>query len=454
MYAGCSAGNNYEHMLQPDVVGPGYALNTALAPLAGRQMDALAPDSEYRLKLDLDYDSVRDDVSIVSGMKIPWDTGSGVPSAGRVPEFHGGPSVTPVTSGMRAMSRSSRPGGPTSDQILAQVVATEEQLELGRGALVFRVQPISYYSASTTDSQSRLSWRQQDGELSAVEAVFSPRQAYESLVLDASNPDALQAQLLMLHGRRSVLDLVSDSAQRLMQQVGRSDRHRLEQHYDHIRTLEANLQELESSVGECTAFRHPGDDPAFGEVNTEGVETETNKWSNEELRARLFTEIIRMAFACDLSRVVSFQLTFLKCYMNMYPISGQMIDMHGCTHNGAAVAADAIGWVVSQFSRLTARLRETIDFDGQSVLDNSALVLALEGGVGEDPETQLSSNAHSTENMSMLIAGRAGGLRAGSHIPLANEPHPARVVLSAMQACGYASDEFGEVSGSLPELFG
>jgi hypothetical protein len=27
-------------------------------------------------------------------------------------------------------------------------------------------------------------------------------------------------------------------------------------------------------------------------------------------------------------------------------------------------------------------------------------------------------------------------------------------VLSVMQACGYASDEFGEVSGSLPELFG
>jgi hypothetical protein len=239
-----------------------------------------------------------------------------------------------------------------------------------------------------------------------------------------------------------------------MQRVGASDRIRLEQHYDEIRTLERKLEELEASAGNCSAFPHPGDDPPFGAIDTEGVETETNKWSNEELRARIFTDIVTMAFACDLSRVVSLQLTFLKCYMNMYPVSGQLYDMHGGTHNGAPLAADAIGWGVSHFARLVARLRETTDFDGQSVLDNSALVLIFEGGVGQDPESMLESNAHSSENMGILVAGGAGGLKRGVHIHRGNATHPAQVVLSAMNACGYPSEVLGEVEGGLPELFG
>jgi hypothetical protein len=453
LYLGCSTGNNYTQMVQPPTLGAGYELNSALAPLAGQQLQAVLPGSGYRLNMDLDYDSVHDDVTIVSGLKIPW--GSDVPPGGRVAEFHGGPSVTPVTSGMRSLSRTARPGGPTCDQILASSIATEQQQALGRGALVFRVQPISYYSASTTDSQGRLSWRDDgDGGVTPVEAVFSPRQAYESLVIDLSDPEALQAQLLLLHKRRSVLDLVGESAQRIMQRVGASDRVRLEQHYDEIRTLERKLEELEASAGDCAAFPHPGEDPPFGTIDTEGVETETNKWSNEELRAHIFTDIVTMAFACDLSRVVSLQLTFLKCYMNMYPVSGQLADMHNGTHNGEALAADAIGWGVSHFARLVARLRATTDYDGQSVLDNSALVLIFEGGVGEDPETMLESNAHSSENMGILVAGRAGGLKSGVHIHRSNATHPAQVVLSAMKACGHSSDALGEVEGDVPELFG
>jgi hypothetical protein len=452
-YCGCSVGNNNVELVKPPTVGPGYGINGARAPLAGRQLDAVGRPDEYRLNVDLDFDSVLEDVSIVSGLKIPWDTGNGVPPGGRVVEFHYGPSVTPVTSGMRSLSRTSRPGGPTSDQLVAKATASDEQKSLGREALVYRVQPISYYSSNTNDSGGRISFRNgADGMLEVVESVFSPRQAYESLVLDVGDPEAAKAALLMMRGRRSVLDLVSDSAKRLVAKVGRSDQVRLERHYDELRTLESKLASLEASAGLCTAMDHPGDDPPFGELVTEGntgEETETNKWSNEELRGRIFTDILTMAFACDLSRVGVLQLTHLKCHMNMYPVSGQLYDMHNGTHNGVGLAHDAIGWGVSHFARLVARLRDTPDFDGASLLDSSALVMGFEGGVGADPESNLASNAHSTENMCMLMAG--GGLVAGEHIHL-NDVHPARVVLTAMNAAGAELDELGEVSGTLPEL--
>jgi hypothetical protein len=54
--------------------------------------------------------------------------------------------------------------------------------------------------------------------------------------------------------------------------------------------------------------------------------------------------------------------------------------------------------------------------------------------------------------MSALIAGRAGGLEPGQHLP-AKDKHPANVVISAMNAAGVTGDTLGEVKGNLPGLF-
>jgi hypothetical protein len=50
-------------------------------------------------------------------------------------------------------------------------------------------------------------------------------------------------------------------------------------------------------------------------------------------------------------------------------------------------------------------------------------------------------------------AGRAGGLAPGRHVA-ATGAHPARVLISAMQAAGHTGDSLGEVTGNLPQLFG
>jgi hypothetical protein len=60
---------------------------------------------------------------------------------------------------------------------------------------------------------------------------------------------------------------------------------------------------------------------------------------------------------------------------------------------------------------------------------------------------------HSVEEMVMLVGGRAGGLQPGRHIPT-NGAHPAQLLVSCMQAAGYAGDSLGEISGNVPELFG
>ena len=88
---------------------------------------------------------------------------------------------------------------------------------------------------------------------------------------------------------------------------------------------------------------------------------------------------------------------------------------------------------------------------GGTLLDQMATVFAFEGGHGFDPADGRAVSAHSTENMAMIVAGGAGGLKKGLHIPAPNL-HPAQVLLTALRAVGYSSNTLGEVTGEIPGL--
>ena len=51
-------------------------------------------------------------------------------------------------------------------------------------------------------------------------------------------------------------------------------------------------------------------------------------------------------------------------------------------------------------------------------------------------------------------AGNVLGLAPGRHIVAPQGTHPGQVLISAMQAAGYANDQFGEVSGKFADVFG
>ena len=89
-----------------------------------------------------------------------------------------------------------------------------------------------------------------------------------------------------------------------------------------------------------------------------------------------------------------------------------------------------------------------------NLLDNSVLVFMPEAGHGRHLNTpsDTSPKTHSVDEMVLLVAGRAGGLKPGRHIATSGA-HPGQCLLSCMQAAGYAGDTFGEVQGRLAELF-
>ncbi|AKF03065.1 DUF1552 domain-containing protein [Sandaracinus amylolyticus] len=427
-FAGTSLGTS-RNMFVPGATGADYPLTMALAPIGAH--------------------GVQSDVGVVTGLRIPWQTGSEVPPGGRPVEFHSS-TVGPLLSGMRANGRDAGARGPTSDQIVAQAIGGETRFR----SLELRVQASTYRGGDS--NKSRMSYRRDgSGRIVAVPPVISPRLAFDTLFsggAPTSDEDAA-ARALRLQQRRSVLDSVGDRISRLMGRVGAADRRRLERHFDELRAIERAIDEI-PTTGACEVPADPGRDAPIDVTTEEGGSREIG-YAHEKERARVMCDLVRMALACDLTRSVSLMITCAQSFMNVVALpglEGRNIDVHELGHGAGSIEemSRAIAWHVDSFSYLTKTLRDTPDEDA-SLLDRTALVLLFEGGHGHDPESGEAGKSHSSENMAALFAGRVGGLRPGRHIAAAGA-HPARVAVAAMNAVG-VDGGLGEVSSSLDAMF-
>lgn len=432
------------HFAAPAATGRAYALTTPLTPLA----------------------ALRDDFSIVSNLAIPFSRTStaeaDVPAGGAFREFHGG-GKSPLISGTRSTAGSFRANGITSDQVVAGLAAGQTTHE----SLVYRAQPSWYLSGSSFAGRQYLSYKSASER---IEAQTSPQLAFNALFQGFVPGGAAEGAVFDFEQRKrlSVLDLVAGKRQRLVGRVGAADRVRLERHFDEIRALELAVRATPPvTSGECRALGDPGaDSPVGGDNAGSGsgdIGTNTG-YSGETERARLFADLIHMAFVCDLSRVATLQITCFQSHMNVFQPStalGRPIraDLHEVGHNGdddnrgQLAVSTILQWHMGTYAYLLEKLKTTPEAGG-SVLDHSAIVFLPEGGHG----TQLNDGStpnqtHSVENMVVLVGGRGGGLRPGQHVDGAGR-HPARALVAAMQGAGYAGDRLGEVTGSIDELFG
>jgi Protein of unknown function (DUF1552) len=422
-YDGSAPLADVQNLIVPLTAGADYALPAGLAPIG-------------------DF-GVKSDVAIVSGLKIPWAVNGVVPAGGRCVEFHYGPSVFPQLSGARVLYREHRPTAPSSDQVVADAIAQGTRYR----TLNYLVQAADYYqgSAGSGGDAAKISWKNGEG----VDSVVSPEVAYRTLFTGFTPPDPAEAKkaAALLARRMSVLDLVRASSEQLMPKLGKADAARLTQHFDEIRALETRLKTLTPPTASACVQLPDRGEPAFTPEKSE---------SNEDLRAELLCDLIHMGFVCDLSRVATLQFLHWKSYMNARGIIGVDNDVHGISHDygpgGSDRVTKVLAWQIKHFARLTKKLKDTVDMDGTRLLDNTALVMVFEGGVGFDPEGGSDEHGpHSTENMAALVAGHSGGLKPGKHV-ITDGMHPAQVVLSAMKSIG-VNGPLGEVSGTIPDLF-
>lgn len=432
------------HFIVPPETGASYTLTTPLRPLA-----------------DLDLLS---DFSLVSGLRIPFSASSveaaDVPEGGAFRDFHGG-GAGPLLCGTRSQSPSFTCRSITSDQIVAG-----ENPGAALDSLVLRAQPAWYLSGSSFAGRQYISYR---GDGDPVEAQVSPLIVYRSL-FEGFTPEGeadVARHDFERRARQSVLSLISDKRARLLGRVSAADRVRLERHFDEIRDLELRVANMPNTGGACMRPVAPGEDPPIGGDNagsgSDTIATNTG-YSDEHGRARLLVDLIHMAFVCDLTRVATLQVTVFQSHMNVYPVTEALglpvrADLHECGHNGDAEnrgqlpVSTCLAWHIGHYAYLLHKLKNTPEGAG-TLLDNSAVIFMPEAGHGVQLNDGVSvDQTHSVDRMVLLVGGRAGGLSPGRHID-ATGAHPAQVLVSAMQAVGHTGDRLGEVSGTVPELFG
>jgi hypothetical protein len=433
------------HFIVPATAGAGWEMTTPLEPLA----------------------ALRSEFSIVSGMAIPFSRtsvdASAVPVGGAFRDFHGGGSG-PLLCGTRSLSAEFMCRSISSDQAIANLTPKGQTL---LPSLVLRAQPSWYLSGSSYSGRQYISYA--DGG-KRIESQTSPQIAYRSLFTGFTPSDSAEKARFDFNrrARRSVLDLITRKESGILARVGAADRIRLERHFAEIRALEQRIDAIPSVTGgACVVPADPGADSPIGGDNagsgSDSIATNTG-YSNEDARARLMADLVHMAFVCDLTRSATLQITTFQSHMNVLPVTEALglpirADLHEAGHNGdqnnrgQLPVSTCLKWHVGIYAHLVQKLKESLE-GGSPLLDQCAIVFVPEGGHGvqlNDGTTPFQT--HSVEDMVMLVAGRAGGLRPGKHIPTGGA-HPASCLVSAMQGAGYPGDTLGEVKGRVAALFG
>jgi hypothetical protein len=327
--------------------------------------------------------------------------------------------------------------GPSIDQVVAR--------ELGK-ATPFRSIEIGISSRVVRGEGSTLAYVSHSGPDGGNPPEYSPAALFGRLfakapaAAQASSAAAARLAQLTVEMRKSVLDAVAEDLRGLGARVGARDRARLEQHAETVREIEKRLAAPAMRAGACATPAGAADPSA-----------PSGREPLEE-RMQLMSRLIATAFACDLTRVGSILFNGSVGSTVFWQV-GASGGHHNLSHEGTAsqkVMDAAATFTMKQFATLLEALRGTPEGDGH-LLDRCAILATSDCSNG---------SAHSTRDMPIVIAGRAGGaLRyPGVHHrgTTATDNNTGRVLLTLLRATGLPLTEFGggggRVTTGLPEI--
>jgi hypothetical protein len=376
---------------------------------------------------------VRQHVSVVSNLDIPVYTNAAPPTA-PASAYNMQHGTTPATMFAGVTSVETMPvmvRGETADQVAAAALGPGSKLP----SLQVRTQLLPY-TGSNSNHHGIMSARVVNGQLLTLPPIVSPAQLFDTLFSGGvSGGTGVSTQTLSRQA--SVLDLIAEDAQSLTSTLGANDKARLEQHFDEIRNLETSIQAAIAGGGTGGTCSGPGSAP----VDPPAGPNQFSGSSNETLRGQMMADMIAYALACDLTRVVSWMMTFEQVQM------GNAVDgvtqMHDDSHNAQTrptnIAANC-NWHATLFARLVGKLAAMPEGAG-TVLDNTFLSLMFAEA----------KTAHGRSGTRHLVAGSPGVIKNGQHIDGGGQ-HPGKIQISGLKAVGVAKNTHGELTGPLAPI--
>jgi hypothetical protein len=285
-------------------------------------------------------------------------------------------------------------------------------------------------SLGINDARS-LSYTQAGVEIPTIQ---SASELYKKMFLQGDRK-AMEAQLVRLRKKGSILDVVMGQSSDLSKRVSAADRERIDQFQTAVRSLEQRLTEAEAwetrpkpKVDE-TMPEYPKDKKEFFDM------------------VRMMNDMSRLAFQTDSTRVITLFLGSVRTPGVKFEDGRSVGGYHNLSHHGKDEAKlkqleeIEIGQM-ELFGELLRNLQDVEETDG-SLLDNTMVLYGCHMG---------DANIHNNANLPIILAG--GGFKHGQH--LAFNPHHnsplCNVFVSMLQKMGIERDVFASSTGTLTGL--
>lgn len=309
----------------------------------------------------------------------------------------------------------------TADQIAAAVIGKDTRLPSLELALESATS-IACDSGADCFYSNTVSWRTPTNPLPAE---IHPRVVFERLFGDGGTPAQRRAQM---QRSASLLDSLTDEIARLTRRVGTSDRAKIDEYLESVRSLETRItrSDAESAIASVELPDRPSDMPATIDEH-----------------AKLMFDLLTLAFRADLTRVFTL-LVGREQTNRTYPEIGVPDGHHAVSHHQhdpqlVSKKAKIDTFHTSLLARFLQQLKDTTDGDG-TLLDRSMVLYG--SGLGDGDQ-------HSHHDLPVLVAGGgAGQLSGGRHLRLRETPMT-NLLVTLLNRAGVPLEKLGDSTGPL-----
>lgn len=361
-----------------------------------------------------------------------------IPSNIWTPEGNGHVEGTPTwLTGHDYDSRGVNAGGVSADQIVARHLRDQTLLP----SLELSTKGEGYFSNSLP--RNAISWSAPDRPMTRE---IEPRTIFDRMFSTKSS----------VNSNRSVMDSVLADARSLSSVVSAADSLRLDEYFESIRALERRIEFAERQSTEMLNDRALTDTLV---APTPGIP------ADHESYVRLMMDLMILAFQSDATRVITFMLDHGQSnrYFNFIPevdgtwhalshyqnASGMTEDDDGTTswesvEQKRAMYAEVVRWHHSQVAYLLGRMKNIREPDGNTLLDNSMILMG--GAIGD-------GNEHDASHLPTLLAGRGGGtIKTGRYINHDEPTDLASIHVALMQRMGVPIERLGTAGSTYEGL--
>ena len=229
---------------------------------------------------------------------------------------------------------------------------------------------------------------------------------------------------------RDVTDLVLEDARSMKKDLGYADGQKFAEYFDSIRSIETQMDRLESMKGELAKVAF--DEPA-----------EAYLPRGEYIR--LMGDLMVVALQSGLTNVATFMVGPER-WDTPYLFDGlfdKPMSHHGMSHNQTKMIEQLLKvdrFHMEQYAYLLEKMEGVLEADGSTLLDNTLFTYG--SGLGD-------GSTHQYNDLPIIMAGGGNQVKTGQHINMPEGTPLANLWLTQARMMGVKTKRFADSSGEI-----